>query len=442
MRFHCITLFPEFFASPMACALMGKGVEKGVVSLDTVNPRDFVTSNYKAVDDRPYGGGPGMVMQLEPLLQSIDSINEAGNTGPILMCTPRGRPFNQALARQLAKEEDLTILCGRYEGVDARLPQLRPIIEVSIGDFVLSGGESAALCMMEAVARLLPGFMGKEESGDEESFSNGLWEYPHYTRPEAYQGLRVPEILQSGDHGAIAHWRRQESLRTTLERRPDLIQEAALDATDYAYLESLEQTPSRIKLGRNLHIIHVHSPVKLKGGKTGTASLTTFDLHDMGRVSCCYGVSGVSVVTPLEDQQELAHRVLGHWTVGSGSQTNANRAQALSRVRVASSLEDALAEVATKTGMAPKVITTSALAEAPKRYRKQWPAMMSFEEVRRWLYDAPVCLLLGAGHGLAPQAMCAAHGMLPPLRALDAYNHYPVRAAATAVLDRLLGDVW
>lgn len=439
MRFHCITLFPEFFDSPMACALMGKGVERGLVSLETVNPREFVTSNYKAVDDRPYGGGPGMVMQLDPLLQSIDSM---ASPGPILMCTPRGRPFTQAMARELALEDALTILCGRYEGVDARLPQLRPILEVSLGDFVLSGGEAAALCIMEAVARLLPGFMGKDESGEEESFSHGLLEYPHYTRPEEFEGLRVPGILQSGDHGAIAAWRRQEALRTTLERRPDLFQDASLDATDYAYLKSLEQTPSRSKLGRNLHIIHVHSPVKLKGGITGTASLTTFDLHDMGRVSCCYGMAGVTVVTPLEDQQELAHRVLGHWTVGVGGQGNAHRAQALSRVRVASSLENALADVAATTGTQPRVITTSALAEAPKRYRKQWPEMVPYATVRRWLLETPVCLLLGAGHGLAPEAMCAAQGMLPPLRPLDAYNHFPVRAAATAMLDRLLGDVW
>ncbi|GAB7082205.1 tRNA (guanosine(37)-N1)-methyltransferase TrmD [Megalodesulfovibrio paquesii] len=439
MHFTCITLFPEFFTSPMACALMGKGVEKGLISFATVNPREFVTGNYKAVDDRPYGGGPGMVMQLDPLCQAIDSIP---NPGPIVLLSPRGKPFTQAMARELAAQPSLTILCGRYEGVDARLGALHPIVEVSLGDYVLNGGEAAALCLMEAVARLTPGFMGKDESGEEESFSHGLLEYPHYTRPEDYAGQRVPEVLLGGDHGAVSLWRRQESLRTTLERRPDLLASAALTATDYEYLRSLEQTPSRRKLGRNLHILHVHSPVRLKEGRTGTASLTTFDIHDIGRVSCCYGVADVTVITPLEDQQELAHRVLGHWTIGAGGRVNAHRAQALSRVRVAASLEAALRMVEEAAGRPPRVLATSALAEAPRRYRKMWPVLVSFDEARRWLEEAPVCLLLGAGHGLAPEAMCAAQGMLPPVRPLDAYNHLPVRAAATAVLDRLLQDVW
>lgn len=439
MRFTCITLFPEFFASPMACALMGKGVDRGVISFATVNPRDFVTSHYKAVDDRPYGGGPGMVMQLAPLSKAIESIPEPG---PVLLLTPRGRPFDQAMARDLAALPAMTILCGRYEGVDARLGALHPIREVSMGDFVLSGGESAALCLMEAVARLVPGFMGKEESGDEESFSQSLLEYPHYTRPEDCAGHRVPEVLLGGDHGAVKAWRRRESLRTTLERRPDLLAQAALSAEDYAYLRSLEQTPSRRKLGRNLHILHVHAPVRLKEGRTGAASLTTFDIHDIGRVSCCYGVADVTVVTPLEDQQALAHRVLGHWTIGAGGRVNAHRAQALSRVRVAASLEEALGMVEEAAGRPPRVLTTSALAEAPRRYRKQWPRLVSFVEARRWLEDSPVCLLLGAGHGLAPEAMCTAQGMLPPIRPLDAYNHLPVRGAATAILDRLLQDAW
>ena len=219
LRFHLVSLFPEFFRSPLETALLGRAREAGIVDFSFHDPRSFSTSRHHHVDDRPYGGGPGMVMQGEPVAAALRSIEKPGR---MILLAPSGRPLNDALARELAREEDLTLICGRYEGLDARLLDIFPLEPVSVGEAVLNGGETAALAVIESVARLVPGFMGKEESGDDESFSNGLLEYPQYSRPEEWHGRKVPPILRSGDHKNIARWRRKQSILRTRQRRPDL----------------------------------------------------------------------------------------------------------------------------------------------------------------------------------------------------------------------------
>ena len=256
LRFHLVSLFPEFFRTPLETALLGRAREAGIVDFSFHDPRSFSTSRHHHVDDRPYGGGPGMVMQGEPVAAALRSIEKPGR---MILLAPSGRPLNDALARELAREEDLTLICGRYEGLDARLLDIFPLEPVSVGEAVLNGGETAALAVIESVARLVPGFMGKEESGDDESFSNGLLEYPHYTRPEVLEGREVPEVLRGGDHGAVARWRRQQSLATTLRVRPDLLDSAPLVAEDARHLATLPRT----RAGRNLSFCLVHYPVLL-----------------------------------------------------------------------------------------------------------------------------------------------------------------------------------
>ncbi|MDE7241088.1 tRNA (guanosine(37)-N1)-methyltransferase TrmD, partial [Desulfovibrio sp.] len=237
MRFHLVTLFPEFFASPLAAGLMGRAREVGVVDVSFHDPRAFSEDKHHHVDDRPYGGGPGMVLQPGPVAAAVRHIPTPGR---IVLLTPGGRPFTQALARDLARGEDLTLICGRYEGLDARLADILPLMPVSVGDAVLNGGETAALAVMEAVGRLAPGFMGKQASGEDESFSAGLLEYPHYTRPEIFEGVAVPDILRTGDHARIAAWRRGEALAATLRHRPDLLDAAPLTRAAAAALPNVE----------------------------------------------------------------------------------------------------------------------------------------------------------------------------------------------------------
>jgi tRNA (guanine37-N1)-methyltransferase len=217
-----LTLFPAMFPGPLGQSLAGEALTRGLWSLEARDIRDHGLGRHRAVDDTPAGGGPGMVMRADVLAASLDAVALPGDSRPRLIMSPRGAPFTQGRAREWAAGPGLVILCPRFEGVDERLIEARSLTEVSIGDYVLSGGEIAALAILDACVRLIPGVMGKEASGAEESFENDLLEYPHFTRPREWEGRAIPEVLLSGDHARIAEWRRREAERLTRQRRPDL----------------------------------------------------------------------------------------------------------------------------------------------------------------------------------------------------------------------------
>lgn len=227
-RASVLTLYPEMFPGPLGLSLAGKALQAGSWTLDTLQIRDFATDKHRSVDDTPAGGGAGMVMRADVLGRAIDAAVPAGDTRPRLLMSPRGKPLTQADARELAAGSGAVILCGRFEGVDQRIIEARNLREVSVGDYILSGGEIAAMALLDAVVRLLPGVMGNERSGDEESFETGLLEHPHYTRPVDWEGRSIPDVLTSGDHAKIAKWRHDEALRLTAERRPDMLETAKL----------------------------------------------------------------------------------------------------------------------------------------------------------------------------------------------------------------------
>jgi tRNA (guanine37-N1)-methyltransferase len=218
-----LTLYPEMFPGPLGTSLSGDALSRGIWSLEARNIRDHGLGRHRAVDDTPAGGGPGMVIRADVLANALDAVVPAGDPRPRLLMSPRGAPLTQARVRELAAGPGVVIVCGRYEGVDERVIEGRGLEEVSIGDYVLSGGEIASLVTLDACVRLLPGVMGKEASGSEESFENGLLEYPHYTRPREWEGRAIPDILLSGDHARIARWRKEQSERLTRQRRPDLL---------------------------------------------------------------------------------------------------------------------------------------------------------------------------------------------------------------------------
>ena len=219
-----LTLYPEMFPGPLGVSLAGRALADGIWSLETVQIRDFTTDRHRSVDDTPAGGGAGMVMRADVLARAVDHVLTVRPQAPLLAMTPRGAPLTQGLVRELAGGPGVSILCGRFEGIDERLFEARPILPVSIGDYVLSGGETAAVVLLDACVRLLPGVMGAPSSGEEESFESGLLEYPHYTRPQEWEGRTIPEVLRSGDHAKIAAWRKQRAVEDTRSRRPDLIE--------------------------------------------------------------------------------------------------------------------------------------------------------------------------------------------------------------------------
>lgn len=222
-RATVLTLYPEMFPGALGLSLAGKALEAGAWSLETVQIRDFATDRHRTVDDTPAGGGAGMVLRADVLASAIDHASPLGDARPRLLMSPRGRPLTQARVRALAAGPGALIVCGRFEGVDQRVIEARALEEVSIGDYILSGGEPAALVVLDAVVRLLPGVMGNAQSGALESFEDGLLEHPHYTRPAVFEGRTIPEVLTSGNHARIEAWRREQALRLTEERRPDLL---------------------------------------------------------------------------------------------------------------------------------------------------------------------------------------------------------------------------
>ncbi len=221
MRFDVLTLFPDMFLSPFKERILGKAVEKGLIELRTINIRDFALDKHRVVDDTPYGGGQGMVLKVEPIARAIEWLKAEDPSAWTIYLTPQGLRFDQEEARRLSTKPHLILLCGRYEGVDERVRSLYVDQEVSIGDYVLTGGELAAMIIIDAVSRLLPGVLGSDRSSEEDSFANGLLEYPQYTRPVDFRGHLVPDVLLSGNHGAISQWRRQEALKRTWLRRPE-----------------------------------------------------------------------------------------------------------------------------------------------------------------------------------------------------------------------------
>ncbi|RMF13430.1 MAG: tRNA (guanosine(37)-N1)-methyltransferase TrmD, partial [Gammaproteobacteria bacterium] len=224
MWFGAVTLFPDMFAPVVQEGVSGRAFRDGRLSFRAWNPRDFTHDVHRTVDDRPYGGGPGMLMKPEPLSAAIDAARaEAPEGAPVVYLSPQGRPVNQALLEEVVSWPGLILVCGRYEGIDERVVETRIDAEWSLGDFVLSGGEIAAMAVIDGIARLVPGVLGHERSAVEDSFTDGLLDCPHYTRPLEFEGRSVPDVLRSGDHAAIARWRREQALRRTLERRPDLL---------------------------------------------------------------------------------------------------------------------------------------------------------------------------------------------------------------------------
>lgn len=268
MHFHVLTLFPDMIRNGLNTSILGRSIEAGTITLSAVNIRDYTLNKHKKVDDYPYGGGAGMLMQAQPVYDAAQAVKKAiqerkeregtaeapekaeHRETKVIYVTPQGSTFHQSMARELAKEEDIIFLCGHYEGIDERVLEEIVTDYVSIGDYVLTGGELPAMVMIDAIARMVPGVLGNEDSGETESFSHYLLEYPQYSRPESWQGKRVPEVLLSGDHGKVEAWRLEQSLTRTKSRRPELYEKWAAEHEEYFIKKAKKEARERKKLAK------------------------------------------------------------------------------------------------------------------------------------------------------------------------------------------------
>lgn len=422
LKFTVITLFPQMFASSLGHSILKKAQEKSLISVRLVDLRDYAIDRHRTTDDSPYGGGHGMVMKAEPLVAAIEEIRKNTRTARVILLSPKGKSFTQKDAARLACETEIVLVCGRYEGIDARIDSFIDE-ELSIGDYTLSGGEPAATVVIDAVSRLVPGVLGNENSAAEESFSDGLLEYPQYTRPDEFRGMKVPEVLLSGDHDRIKRWRREMSLRLTRERRPDLLAKASLTG---------EERIRFFHACAPVFVALLHYPVYDKNGQVVTTAVTNMDIHDIARSGKTYGITRFFVVTPVKALQKLALKIIDHWETGYGSLYNVTRKEALALVRIRNTLDDVVIEIEREYGEKPAVVVTSAKSGAMRT---------SFAELREMLEKKtrPFLILLGTGWGLTQEVFSQADYVLESIQGATDYNHLSVRSAAAIIFDRLLG---
>lgn len=428
MRYDILTIFPEFFESPFSFGILKKSQDKGLIDIQTHDIREHSEDKHRTVDDTPYGGGGGMLMKIEPVASTLESIKTVGKR-LVVLTTPDGEKFSDKMARELADYDQVVIICGRYEGVDERIRELYVDREISIGDYVLSGGENAASVIVESVSRFIPGVLGNSLSPQNDSFNQGLLEYPQYTRPEEFKETKVPEVLLSGNHGDIDEWRREESIKRTFKKRPDMLDNTLLRKKDIELIKELKEKASPTF---KLYIALIHYPVYNNRFKIITTAFTNLDVHDIARSSVTYGVKTFYLVQPNMEQQKLVNRVLKHWTEGEGASFNKSRSEALDLVALRNTLQDVVIEIEEIEGEKPVTIVTDA---------RSADNMIGFEDLRELIFSEeqkPYLLLLGTGWGLAQEIMESADYRLKPVSGYTNYNHLSVRSAAAIILDRLL----
>ena len=415
MKITILTAFPDLMKNYLSASVLGRGIAKGRLEVDVVYIRDFAEGSYRQIDDYSYGSG-GMVLMAEPLQKALESLRTNGESF-LVYPSPQGTRLHQELVEDLSRKEHLIILCGHYEGVDERFVQKNVDLEISIGDFVLTGGEMPAMAIVDAISRLIPGVVGKSEAVREDSFFGGMLDNPHYTRPSEWNGIKVPEILLSGDEKAINKWRRRQAVERTLKRRPDIVGRAGIMPW----------------LSKGAYVMEVHYPVLDKRGEKSSTAITGMDLHDIARACRTYGIKKYLLVTPLQQQREMAQKIVTHWTEGWGASYNHDRSEAFSTLKIFASVNRALKWVREREKTEPFKIATTAKSVGGAVH---WLSLK-----RRILEEdlAPV-FIFGTGWGLHQDVIDDADSVMTPIAGgLDSWNHLSVRSAVSITLDRFFG---
>ena len=415
MKITVITAFPELMRNYLASSVLGRGIAAGKLEAEVVDIRDFSEGSYRQIDDYCYGSG-GMMLMAEPLARAVESVS--GGAKPyVVYPSPQGVRLHQELVEDLARKEHLVIVCGHYEGVDERFTEKYVDMEISLGDFVLTGGEMPAMAIVDAVSRLIPGVVGSESSVEEDSFYSGMLDTPHYTRPAEWRGERVPEVLLNGDAKAIERWRRRQSVERTLDRRPDIAGRAGIIPW----------------LSGGAYVMEVHYPVLDKRGEKSSTAITGMDLHDIARACRTYGIKKYLLVTPIAQQREMAKRIAGHWTSGWGADYNPDRREAFSTLKIFASVQKAIAWAEEKEKKPVFKIATTAKRHAGAQH---WLTLKR-EILRR---DHSPLIIFGTGWGLHDEVMETADAVMTPIcGGKDGWNHLSVRSAVSITLDRFFG---
>lgn len=429
MRISVLSVFPSLYEPFLKTSIIKRAQDASLVNIDVHSFFSYVAPKER-IDAPTFGTGAGMLIKPEVVGKAIEDISQAHGKPYTIFFSPQGKKLNQTLLKKIYSQVQergghLLLVPSRYEGMDARVEATCADMQVSVGDYVLMGGDVPAMMLMEGLLRLVPGVVGKQESVQEESFSGPFVDYPEYTEPVEWRGMQVPDIVRSGNHGALRKWRKQQAVQGTVRHHFGWLRSHKLDA---------EQKKLAYGAMPSHYVALCHSQVRIGPDKVeGTTSVTSIDIHDVARSSKTYGVRGVFIVTPLKDQQKIVNLFLNFWNEGPGIDYNKERYEAVHLAQLQPSIELVIQEIEKKEGKRPLVIGTTA---------------RSFEQVRRisfydqelvWEQDRPVLIVFGTGKGFTDAFLMQCDYLLEPVQGLTEFNHLSVRSAIAIVLDRWMG---
>ena len=428
MNISILSVFPQLYQPFLQTSLVKRAQDQKLVQFTLADFFSFVSPKER-IDAPTFGHGAGMLIKPEVVQKAIESQEAAQGKAYKIFFSPHGKKLDQKLLQKIAqhaqKTNHLMLVAGRYEGMDARVEEYYADEIISVGDFVLMGGDLPAMILLEGLLRLVPGVVGKSESVSADSFVGPFVDYPEYTMPVVWQDKQVPEVIRSGDHAAIKKWHMQQAIKRTLESHFEWLRSSPLSDAQKQLI--LEATPAH-------YVVLMHNEVIVADGdRVGTTSVTSLDMHDIARSANTYGIKNYFIVTPLLDQQKIVRKLLDFWQIGEGVEYNASRHEAVKRVELVSSLDEAILRIEQKEGVKPLLVATSA------REVSHTNEITFYDQGKVWQQKRPVLMVFGTGKGLAPQLLERCDYLLAPVQGLNSYNHLSVRSAVAIVLDRWLG---
>ena len=428
MNISILSVFPQLYQPFLQTSLVKRAQDQKLVQFTLADFFSFVSPKER-IDAPTFGHGAGMLIKPEVVQKAIESQEAAQGKAYKIFFSPHGKKLDQKLLQKITQHAQntnhLMLVAGRYEGMDARVEEYYADEVVSIGDFVLMGGDLPAMILLEGLLRLIPGVVGKSESVSSDSFIGPFVDYPEYTMPVTWQDKMVPEVIRSGDHAAIKQWRMNQAINRTLE-------------SHFEWLRSYPLSEPQKQLVADAipphYVVLMHNEVIVADGdRVGTTSVTSLDIHDIARSARTYGIKNYFIVTQLLDQQKIVRKLLDFWQIGEGIEYNASRHEAVKRVELLNSLDEAILQIEKKEGIKPLVIGTSA------RIFSHAQEITFHDQGTVWKHKKPILMIFGTGKGLAPQVLERCDYLLVPVQGLNGYNHLSVRSAVAIVLDRWLG---
>ena len=427
MIFNVLAVFREIFRTPLKYGILSKAIKTNKVTVNLYSYSDFLKNNER-LDDGQYGGSSGMIIAYDKASRAIDTIKRNNPKTLIIFLTPKGQPLNNKLVSRLAKAKNLTLVCGRYEGFDQRLIDNYADIELSVGDYVMSGGEIAALTVIDSVSRMVDGVVGKKESVKKDTFQNSLLKNPVYTRPVVFKKKKVPKVLISGNHTRIKKFNRDSSLIETLKKREDLLEDAHLDITEREELKEIKAQGIK----SNLYLALVHHPINNINGEVIKTSLTNLDIQDIARSCKTYGIQKYFITHPVKEQRALAESVLNYWDNNQNKRNKNSKHNAMELIEIKKNINEAIRSIKLTHKKRPKIVATDA---------RIMHNMVNYSQLRDVIKadSGPFLFLFGTGWGLTKEVLDSADYIVKPVGSYHQYNHLSVRSAVAIVLDRLFG---